>query len=107
MATLTDTAQPDVDIEIKVEGVDVNYETSRLKLADGSKLVSVWLTQRGKDIADVYPAKITILDQKASKVTGIDPINGTEQELRFDKDKGNVVVPDVMVTDYPIILKVK
>ena len=39
------------------------------------------------------------------KVIGIDVLNGFEQELIAETENGNLVVRDLLVKDYPIILR--
>jgi len=38
-------------------------------------------------------------------VSGIDVLNGFEQELIFEADNGSLVVRNLLVRDYPIILR--
>jgi hypothetical protein len=38
-------------------------------------------------------------------VVGIDVLNGPEQEMIFETENGNLVIRDLLVRDYPIILR--
>jgi hypothetical protein len=39
-------------------------------------------------------------------VTGIDSLNGFEQELEWTQQGEDVVIPNLRVSDYPYILKI-
>jgi len=43
---------------------------------------------------------------EAQRVTVIDMLNGVEQEFTFDYDeKGDLVILDLMLKDYPLMIK--
>ena len=50
-------------------------------------------------------ATLTIPDLSAKKVVGIDVLNGFEQELVTSTEDGNLVIRNLLVRDYPIILR--
>ena len=104
MATVTDGAVPS-KYSVEVESLDAPHDTCRLALEDGSRLVGVWLTQRAKELCQPITASMRLPDFTATKVIGIDPINGFEQELRFEIVDGGTVITDLLVADFPTMLK--
>jgi hypothetical protein len=52
-------------------------------------------------------ATLTIPNFSAGEVVGIDVLIGFEQQLIFEFEDGNLIVPNLLVKDYPIILRFK
>jgi len=50
-------------------------------------------------------ATLTFPNLSAQKVIGIDVLNGFEQELIIEMVNGDLVIRDLLVKDYPIILR--
>ena len=73
-------------------------------LPNGDKLVALWID--GKAV-DNYPGVKTTLTihSSARRAVGIDALNGFEQELRTSMEEGNLVIKNLLVKDYPIILR--
>jgi hypothetical protein len=105
LATLTDSAQP-CSFAVDVAGLDQPYETCRLKGDDGTLLLGVWLTCRSTDQCPRRTAQIVLRDVVARQVTGLDSINGTEQPLNFETTPQGMIIRDMLITDYPIFIKV-
>lgn len=106
MATVTDGYRPG-DIPLQVEDTDAKVETCRLKHEDGSMLLGVWLNQRAVDVCPSQKATVRLTGVKAKFVTGIDPINGVQQKLSFDVKDNHTFIPNVFVTDYPIMFRIR
>lgn len=51
-------------------------------------------------------ANLTITDLSPQKVVGIDVLNGLEQELVTSTEDGNIVISNLLIKDYPIILRI-
>jgi hypothetical protein len=74
-------------------------------LPSGDQLVAIW---NNVDIADEDTAVVTTLTfpgLSAQRVTGIDVLNGFEQELAIENENGNLVIRNLLVKDYPILLR--
>ena len=48
---------------------------------------------------------LTFSDLSVRRVVGIDVLNSFEQELMTEAENGNLVIPNLLVKDYPIILR--
>ena len=105
MATLTDGVSPR-GYAAEVRELDAPYETCRLVQADGARLFGVWQTQRAEDLCTPKPARIVFPDFVAKKVVGIDTLNGVEQDLEFRVTSKGTVIKNLLVPDYPILLRV-
>ena len=51
------------------------------------------------------PATVTISGLAGYTVTGIDVLHGFEQELIASEEDGDLVIRNLLVKDYPIILR--
>jgi hypothetical protein len=97
------TESKDLPIEIQSEGTKlVNYTFS---LPDGDHLIAFWEDGVAVDVDPGIPATLTIPNFIAEKVTGIDVLRGFEQELITSTENGNLVIHDLLVKDYPLILR--
>jgi len=94
-------------IEIPVE-VDIHYEPIAhygFKLPNGDKLFAIWADGVAQDEDPGVPATITFPGLTVDKVTGIDVLHGFEQELAFKVVNESTVVRDLLVKDYPILIR--
>jgi len=105
MATVTDGAKP-TDMNMEIEGLEMPYDTCRLKFADGSLLVGVWLTEHASDLHEPVAAMVKLPCLQATKIVGIDAINGTEHALRSESSPESLTIPDLMVSDYPTLIHI-
>ena len=53
------------------------------------------------------PATIEFSNLVASSVTGIDVLHGFQQELTFEVEKDTTVVRNVLVKDYPVLIRLR
>ena len=104
MATVTDGAKPK-QFRLHVSDVSVPVETCRLTLEDGIRLCGLWLGQRAADVCERKRLVIVVPEFSAREVIGIDTINGSEQALTFQVVDGNTEIADLLVGDYPIMLR--
>ena len=89
----------DVQTELK------NYKAFTFTGTDGSRLVALWTDGPAVDDDPGVPSAITIPSLAGWNATGIDILNGFEQELITSNENGNLVIRDLLIKDYPIILR--
>jgi len=65
----------------------------------------VWTNDEAVEDDPGVSATLTFPGSSAKKVTGIDVFNGFEQELTTENENGNLVIPNLLVKDYPVILR--
>jgi hypothetical protein len=71
----------------------------------GEKLVAFWRQGRAKDVSDVTPTDVTLVNQKATRVVGLDLINGRQQELELAQEGNNVVLRGMLLEDFPVLVR--
>jgi len=100
---LAGTRPIDLPVEIQCEATNIrNYSFS---LSNGAKLLALWTDGIAIDGDPGIEATLTLPDFSAQKVTGIDVLNGFEQELVTSMEDGSLVIRNLLVKDYPIILR--
>lgn len=67
--------------------------------------LSLWTDGVAVDDAPGIEATLTTLGLSAPKVVGIDVLHGFKQELITSTEDGNLVIRNLLVKDYPIILR--
>ncbi len=74
-------------------------------LPGGDRLFVLWTDSVTVDDDPGVPATLTFPDISDTTVTGIDVLEGYEQELIASEENGNLIIHDLLVKDYPIILR--
>jgi len=94
----------DMPVDIRIAyGGPVAYCTFRYP--NGDRMVAVWKDGVAQDEDAGVPATIVFPGLTAGGVVGIDVLYGFEQELGFGTDGGSTVVRDVLVRDYPVLIR--
>jgi len=97
-------ARPD-DLNARIESEAENIVSYGFSLPNGDKLFALWTDGVAVDYDPGVPATLTFPGASAQKVIGIDVLHGFEQELITEMVNGNLVIQDLLVKDYPIILR--
>jgi len=89
----------------QVESTATNIKSYAFSLPNGDRLIALWTD--GVAVDDDPGAKATVIFNGFSDkhVIGIDVLNGFEQQLIANVEAGNLVVRNLLVKDYPIILR--
>jgi hypothetical protein len=104
LTTLMAGAEPN-DLTVSIESEAEPLQIVTFAVSDGSTLVAVWRDGTAVDDDPGIPATVTLPGFSAEEVTGIDVLYGFEQPLVFEDDGGSLVISDLLVRDYPIILR--
>jgi hypothetical protein len=102
--TVMNGARP-ISHEVKIENEPPNTATYAFTTPDGEMLFALWTNGEAVDDDPGINATLTFPDMSAEKVVGIDVLYGFEQELVFEMVDGDLVVSNLMVKDYPLILR--
>ena len=97
-------ASPD-DFIARIESDAAPIASYGFSLPNGDKLFAVWNDWVVVDYDPGIPSTLTFPDTSAQKVIGIDVLHGLEQELIIEMENGNLVIRNLLVKDYPIILR--
>ena len=81
-----------------------NIASYGFSLPNGDWLFALWTDGVAVDDDPGVPATLTF-PMSHITVTGIDVLQGFEQELIASEEGGNLVIRDLLVKDYPIILR--
>jgi hypothetical protein len=104
LCTVLENAEP-ADIPVELSNKSREFDTWAFALPENGLLVGVWLPGASVDRHPGVATDVIIPGTGASKVVGIDTLNGTERELRFEQRDGKLVIPDLLVRDYPLMLR--
>lgn len=99
-------AIPD-SLVVEIESAATNILSYGFTLPNGERLLALWTDGIAVDIDPGVYSTLTFSGLSASKVTGIDVFEGFEQELIFESVAGDLVVSNLLVKDYPIILRIE
>ncbi|MCJ7433818.1 MAG: cellulase family glycosylhydrolase, partial [Anaerolineales bacterium] len=98
-------AEP-TDITLSLEtNEDANVRYYAFALPNGDRLVALWTNDEAVEDDPGVSVTLTIPGSSAQKVIGVDVFNGFEQELITGAENGDLVIRDLLVKDYPIILR--
>lgn len=90
--------------------IDIQSEVSLIasygfSLPNGDKLLAIWTDGVAVEDDPSVKATITIPEFSTSRVTVIDILNSCQQELIVDTEDGNLVIQNVLIKDYPVLLR--
>ena len=91
---------------VKIENEPLDTATYAFELPDGSFLFAFWTNGVAQDKDSGIATTLTFPDQSAHVAVGIDVLYGFEQELITDMENGNLVIRDLLVRDYPFLIKI-
>jgi hypothetical protein len=90
-----------VEIDTEAKNI-VSYTFS---LSNGDYLVAFWADDTASDDSSGVSATLTLPGLTAQQVLGMDVLNGFEQQLVTSEENGNLVVRNLLIKDYPIIIR--
>ena len=94
-----------IDLPVRVETEAINLKNYSFSLPNGDKLIALWTDGVAVDDDPGINTTLMISSIATQKVIGVDVLNGFEQELVTNTEDGNLVIENLLVKDYPIILR--
>jgi parallel beta-helix repeat protein len=95
-----------ISLDVEIASPSGNIASYGFTLPNGDVLLAVWTNDVAVDHDPGINTTLTFRDLSADRVVGIDVLYGFEQELEFtEMANGDLSIPDLMVKDYPIIIK--
>jgi parallel beta-helix repeat protein len=104
LCTIMAGAKPvSLPVEIQSEATDiVSYGFVQ---SNGDVLVALWTDGVAHEDDPGVSASLTFPDLSAQEVVGMDVLYGFEQQLSLEAEDGNLVIRDLLIKDYPILLR--
>ena len=104
LCTIMAGAKP-IDLPIEIESEATNIRSYTFSLTNGDRLFALWTDGVAVDDDPGINATVIFRDLSVQKTVGIDVLNGFEQEMLTSIEDGNLVIQNLLVKDYPIILR--
>jgi hypothetical protein len=98
-------AEP-VGLPIEIQSEATNIRNYSFSLPNGDKLLALWTDGVAVDNAPGVTATLIFPGFSAQKVVGIDVLHSFEQQMIIDGEDGNLVISNLLIKDYPIILRI-
>jgi len=93
----------DMPVQINIDYSPAAY--CAFRYSNGDRMLAVWTDGVAQDEDPGVSATITFPGLTAEKVVGIDVLHGFEQELLFEVEDGSTIVRDLIIKDYPILIR--
>lgn len=94
-----------IDLPIEIQSEATNIKSYSFSLSNGDKLLALWTDGVAVDNDPGIEATLTLPSFSVQRVMGIDILNGFEQQMITSLEDGNLVIRNLLVKDYPIILR--
>lgn len=94
-----------IELPVEIQTSATNVKTYTFSLPNGDKLVAFWTDGVAVDEDPGVKATLIAHGFSPQKVMGIDVLNGFEQQLVVNIENGNLLIHNLLVKDYPIIIR--
>ncbi len=105
LSTLMASAQS-VNLPLQIESAATNIVSYTFSLPNGDNLIALWTDGVAVEDDPGTEATLTIPNFSADEVAAIDVLYGFEQQLLTNTENGNLIIGDLLVRDYPIVLRI-
>ncbi len=93
------------ELAVEIQSEAANIMSFGFSLPDGEMLLALWTNGAAIEDDPGVSATLTFPGLSAQKVVGIDVLNGFEQEMLIDNQDDNLLINNLLVKDYPILLR--
>jgi len=104
LTTIMSGAEP-TDFPVEMQSEATNLTSYGFKLSNGDNLLAIWNDGVAVDYDPGTSSTVIIPGFAGWNATGVDVVNGIEQELITSSENGDLVIRDFLLKDYPIILR--
>jgi len=95
----------DISVEVVPDEVCGPIEYAAFRYPSGDRILAIWRNVVAQDEDASIPATVTSPGLVARVITGIDVLHGFEQELNFEANGDSIIIRDLLVKDYPILIR--
>ena len=92
--------------KIGIDNPPEELESCSFVLPDGSRLVALWLDTVASDYHPGVNITLNLGEISPDIVAGIDSLNGFQQHLQIHREHGELIIPNLLIRDYPLILRI-
>lgn len=92
------------DLPVVIESEATNIKHYGFVLPNGDQLLALWTDGAAVEEDPGVTTTLILPGLSDQTVTGIDVLNGFQQEMITEVENGNLVIRDLVVKDYPVIL---
>ena len=104
LSTIMSGNEP-INLPLELRSNATNPTSYSFSLPNGDRLIGLWNDNTAVDYDPGILSTLIIPDFADWNATGIDVLNGFEQELISTIEDGNLVINDLFIKDYPIIIR--
>jgi len=92
------------DLPVVIESEATNIKHYGFALPNGDKLLALWTDGAAVEEDPGITTTLTLPGLSDQRMTGIDVLNGIQQEMIIEVENDSLVIRNLMVKDYPIII---
>jgi hypothetical protein len=96
-----------IDIPLEFDREIANLQSYSFETTDGDILIAFWTDGIAVDDDPGITATLTLSNSSVGEAVGIDILYGFEQQIQANIENGNIVLSNILVKDYPIILRLE
>jgi hypothetical protein len=104
LSTVFEDAVP-AELAVELRNKEIAFDTFSFNLPNGEILVALWVSGAGSDDFLDIISDIVLPGILYERATGIDTLNGFEQELRVSIEGNDTVLTGMLIKDYPVVLR--
>ncbi len=104
LATIMSGAEP-TDLPVEMQSEATNLTSYGFTLSNGDNLLAIWNDGVAVDYDPGISSTVIIPGFAGWNATGVDVVNGIEQELIASSENGDLVIRDFLLKDFPIIIR--
>lgn len=106
LSTILDGAEPEA-LAVEIESEATNVLSYGFIMPNGNRLFALWTNGTAVKKDPGIATTLTFPDFIAEKVIAFDVLNGFRQKLIMQQEGGNLVIRDLLVKDYPILIRLR
>lgn len=93
------------NIQVIIQSEAANATSYSFSLPNGDNLIALWNDGIAVDFDPGIPSELTIPGYGEWSASGIDVLNGYEQQLVVSNENGDLIIQGFLLKDYPIIIR--
>ncbi len=93
------------DVKMDIQSNATNIKRCGFSFQNGDTLVALWTDGIAVEDDPGIKSTLIIRDVSVQDVIGIDILNSLQQSMKIDKENGNLTIRNLIVRDYPLILR--